>query len=109
MVDIHIDAQYLVVVEVRPYTRCMERSVSELLRDAQQLSHQDLTDLVHELLHALEASDSADEATDAEGAEKAWTSEALQRLEEIEDGSVHSVDGPNALESVREQLAAHRR
>lgn len=44
-----------------------------------------------------------------EGAESAWTSEVLRRLEEIEDGSVQSVDGRSSLDLARKQLAARRR
>lgn len=87
----------------------MNSRVSELLKDAQQLSHQDLAELVHELLHALDASDHGDGFTDLAGAKSAWSSEALRRLEEIEDGSVQSVDGRSSFDLARKQLAARRR
>lgn len=48
-------------------------------------------------------------STDLDNATSEWTSEALRRLEEIENGSVRCVDGPDSLDLVRKQLASRRR
>lgn len=86
----------------------MKPRVSELLKDAQQLDHRDLADLVHELLRVLDVPETSDRAPADTSVEGAWKSEALARLAEIDDGSVESVDGRGSLDAAREQLAARR-
>lgn len=87
----------------------MEPRVSELLRDAQKLSHEDMTDLVHELLRALDPPVAReDDAPSDDEADRAWKQEALRRLHEIENRSVPCVDGQETLALARRRLAARR-
>lgn len=106
---IHSISLALVVVADPLYTRYMEPRVSELLQDAQKLNHEDMADLVHELLRAFDPPEDMGNSTPSDDAvDRAWEQEALQRLHEIETGSVQCVNGQETLARARRQLADRR-
>jgi putative addiction module component (TIGR02574 family) len=75
----------------------MPLSVSEIEREASQLSSEERARLIGFLIATLEPADEGD-------IEAAWEEEVLARSKEIEEGRVVPVSADEALERVRRSL-----
>ena len=75
----------------------MPLSVSEIEREASQLSSEERARLIGFLIETLEPADEGD-------IEAAWEEEVLARSKEIEEGRVVPVSADEALERVRRSL-----
>jgi len=72
----------------------MARAVADIERDVRQLTARDREQLLRSLIAQLDGPPDAN-------VEQAWLIESQRRLEEIEQGKVKTIPGPQVIEAAR--------
>lgn len=88
------------------YTGYMSPTVAEMFEKAKSLEHDEMADLVYQLLRVL---DDKDPDLDQAEVDQAWRAEFRRRINDVESERVELVDGRETLAMAREMLAARRR
>ncbi len=99
---IHSGRQCIGDERERSYARSMSPDAAEILRHARMLEHDELAQLVEELIHVLD--ERPEHPSDSAELSDGWRREIQRRLRDIDQGGVDVVDGRESLSRVRAAL-----